>query len=313
MPWLNASIADRRLAILLVTSLLVAPELAMADPGPSLIAPADASGEASGFTGYLSDLGLLEEAAAESDRLDVADPTAALSAAGLDQLAQRLVEAGHPQTAARVWALAVEREPSPEQADELRVRLALLRLRHQGYPEALHLFGRVAAFGATPELQRLAERLQCLAHVYAHDGTLSRTCVAEAWHGPLPKAVTQQLDELALDPEARATIGGWLSGLLPGLGQSTGGDPGDGAMALLVNGGWEAGTAALLVEGAALDASLLALGVGLRYYVGNIRNGAQAWRSAAERRRVAASQGLLLELGRLDAQPEPTALPQTRP
>ena len=47
-------------------------------------------------------------------------------------------------SAARVWSVAVEREPSPERADELRVRLALLRLRHQGYPEALHLLGRVA-------------------------------------------------------------------------------------------------------------------------------------------------------------------------
>jgi hypothetical protein len=51
----------------------------------------------------------------------------------------------------------------------------------------------------------------------------------------------------------------------------------------------------------------------LQDYVGNVRNGAQAWRSAAETRRAASSQGLLLELGRLDAPTEPKLSPEGRP
>jgi formamidopyrimidine-DNA glycosylase len=44
-------------------------------------------------------------------------------------------------------------------------------------------------------------------------------------------------------------------------------------------------------------ASLLGLGVGLRYYLGNIHNGAEAWRATAERMRDQASRKLIRILG----------------
>lgn len=88
-------------------------------------------------------------------------------------------------------------------------------------------------------------------------------------------------------------------GILPGLGQATGGDPLDGGKALLVNGGWEAGAAVLALDGLYVDATLLTIGVGLRYYIGNIHNGAAAWRAAARRTRDAAARDLARLVGDL--------------
>jgi hypothetical protein len=94
-------------------------------------------------------------------------------------------------------------------------------------------------------------------------------------------------------------VGGTLSGIVPGLGQATGGDPLDGGMALLVNGGWEVGSVLLALDGLYVDASLLAVGMGLRYYLGNIHNGAAAWRAAAHRKRDAAARELARLVGDL--------------
>ena len=84
---------------------------------------------------------------------------------------------------------------------------------------------------------------------------------------------------------------------MPGLGQRTGGNPGDALLALAVNGGFGTAVYFLLADWAVADAGLLGLGLGFRYYLGNIHNGAEAWRAAADRKRAASSQRLIRLLG----------------
>ena len=94
-------------------------------------------------------------------------------------------------------------------------------------------------------------------------------------------------------------MGGVLSAVVPaGSGQATGGHPERRpALALAVTGGFGTAVYLLIADGAVADASLLGLGLGLRYYLGNIHNGADAWRGAAERRRTAAAERLIRLLG----------------
>ena len=64
-----------------------------------------------------------------------------------------------------------------------------------------------------------------------------------------------------------------------------------------MNGGFGVGVAFLLADGAVADAALLGLGLGLRYYLGNIEHGAAAWRAAAEQHRTRAAQQLIRIVG----------------
>ncbi len=52
-----------------------------------------------------------------------------------------------------------------------------------------------------------------------------------------------------------------------------------------MNGGFGVAVGFLVADGAIADASLVGLGLGLRYYLGNIQHGAAAWRAAAEQQR----------------------------
>ncbi|MGI5860914.1 MAG: hypothetical protein ACOX6T_02535 [Myxococcales bacterium] len=163
-------------------------------------------------------------------------------------------------------------------------------------PLALQTLGRLEAFGASERTRSKARWLGCIGQVCARNSEASASCVRallgqDAWAEEL-------LEDLELDVELRSVIGGALSALVPGLGQLTGGNPADAALALLVNGGWMVGVVALALHGMAWDAGLLGAGFGLRYYTGNIHNGAEAWRARAEARRQRASEQLLMLLGR---------------
>jgi hypothetical protein len=133
----------------------------------------------------------------------------------------------------------------------------------------------------------------------AHDGGAARACIASLPPGAVPReaAVDELVRALDVNVRARVITGGILSALLPGLGQATGGNPGDGLVALAVNGGFATAVYFLIADGSLAGASLLGLGIGLRYYLGNIRNGAEAWRAAAESRRDQAARKLIRMLG----------------
>jgi hypothetical protein len=172
-------------------------------------------------------------------------------------------------------------------------------LRARSFPHAVHVFARVEAFGADEATRAFATRLRCVAEVLAHDGAAARACIAGLPGGAGPRA--GELDELVraieIDVHARGIVGGALSAVVPGLGQLTAGNPGDAALALLVNGGFATAVYFLIADGAVADAALVGLGLGLRYYFGNIHNGAEAWRAAAERKRDRASVRLIRILG----------------
>ena len=85
----------------------------------------------------------------------------------------------------------------------------------------------------------------------AHDGAAARACIAALPAGAVPRDAP--LDDLVraleVNVHARAIAGGILSALLPGLGQATGGDPGDGLLALVVNGGFATAVYFLIADG----------------------------------------------------------------
>ena len=78
-------------------------------------------------------------------------------------------------------------------------------------------------------------------------------------------------------PQKSEVLAGVLSGILPGAGYAYAGDYATGFMSLLVNGAFIAGTWTAFAQG--LDAlGVLAGGMGLPFYIGNIYGSAQAAR-----------------------------------
>lgn len=251
------------------------------------------------FVGFLLDLGLAAEAAREITRLSRLGGAHAPADDQVFRAGLRLAAAGQAADAAALLVQAAAEADDPGVADQRHLVAGVVLLKAGAFPQAVQTFSRLEAFASTEAVAAQARRLRCIGHVFARDTGAARLCVPELISGSRdPEAASDLFDVLEIDSGRRAIVGGVLSALLPGLGQATAGEVGDGALALLVNGAWGLGVYLLVREAAILDAVLVAAGVGFRYYLGNIRNGAEAWRSAAETRRQAAAEDLMRRLAR---------------
>jgi hypothetical protein len=251
------------------------------------------------FVGRLLRLGLSDEAGSEARRLMLENGAEAIAAETAYRVGMALAVEGKPSQAVPFLDQAAAATVDPTRADQIQLATGVVLLRAKEFPHALHVFARVEAFGAEAPTRAFATRLRCVAEVMAHDGAAARACLAALPAGSVPgdAALDALVGALEVNVHARAVAGGILSALLPGLGQATGGAPGDGLLALAVNGGFATAVYFLIADGSLAGASLLGLGVGLRYYFGNIHNGAEAWRAAAERQRDQASRKLIRILG----------------
>jgi len=251
------------------------------------------------FVGRLLRLGLSDEAGIEARRLTLENGSDALASETAYRVGIALAIGGKPNLAVPFLEQAAGATADPKRADQIQLASGVVLLRAREFPHALHVFARVEAFGADEPTRAFATRLRCVAEVMAHDGAAARACIAALPASAVPPDVQRDdlLQALEVDVHARAVVGGILSALLPGLGQATAGDPGDGLLALAVNGGFATAVYFLIADGSLAGASLVGLGVGLRYYFGNIHNGAGAWRATAERKRDQASQKLIRMLG----------------
>jgi hypothetical protein len=261
---------------------------------PALAAP-PAPGDL--FVGRLLRLGLSEEAGTEVRRLMLENGAEAVAPDTTYRVGMALAVDGKPSQAVPFLEQAAAATEDPKRADQIQLATGVVLLRVREFPHAVHLFARIEAFGVDDLTRAFATRLRCIAEVMAHDGAAARACIAALPRVPRQAAVDELVRALEVNVHARAVAGGILSALLPGLGQATGGDPGDGLLALVVNGGLATAVYFLVADGSVAGASLLGLGVGLRYYFGNIHNGAEAWRAAAERQRDEASRKLIRMLG----------------
>ena len=291
MPTSSGSIL-RRLALLLVGAWLAtgaARAALAAEPAP----PGDL------FVGRLLRLGLSDEAGSEARRLMLENGSDAVAAETAYQVGMALAVDGKPSQAVPFLEQASGAIEDPKRADQIQLATGVVLLRAEEFPHALHVFARVEAFGADESTRAFATRLHCVAEVMAHDGAAARACIAALPAGAVPRGggLDELVRALEVNVHARAVVGGILSALLPGLGQATGGNPGDGLLALVVNGGFATAVYFLIADGSYAGASLLGLGIGLRYYFGNIHNGAEAWRATAERKRDQASRKLIRMLG----------------
>ncbi|HVV15843.1 MAG TPA: hypothetical protein VHH90_01465 [Polyangia bacterium] len=246
------------------------------------------------FVATLLRLGLSREAGWEARRLTTEGGPEAIAAQTAYDVGMALALDGEPEQAAPFLNDAAAAVEDPARSDEWQLAAGVVLLRARAYPHALHLFSRVEELGVDQQTRAFAGRLRCVAEVMALDATAARACAAALPAGAgAPAELGGLIDTLEIDPRHRAIWGGVLSAVLPGLGQATAGRPGDGALALLVNGGVGVGVAFLLADGAVAGAALLGLGLGLRYYLGNIEHGAAAWRAAAERHRGRAARQLI--------------------
>ena len=268
---------------------------APAPPAPG----AGGAGGGDGFVNLLLTLGLPAEAGLEARRLMFENGPDAIAPQTAFQLGMALALDYRAEEAVPFLSAAAAAADDPVRADQWQLATGVVLLRTKAFPHAVQVFSRVEAFGADGPTRAFATRLRCIAEVLAHDGAAARACVGELPPAGAPRAaeVDDLLSDLEINIRLRGWMGGVLSGLIPGLGQATGGHPGDGLLALAVNGGFGTAVYLLIADGAVADASLLGLGLGLRYYLGNIHNGADAWRGAAERRRTAAAERLIRLLG----------------
>jgi hypothetical protein len=291
VPISSGSILRRRTLVLARVWLAIgtAPAALAAEPAP----PGDL------FVGRLLRLGLTDEAGIEARRLVLENGAEAVAAETAYRVGMALALDGKPGQAVPFLEQAAAATENPQRADQIQLATGVVLLRAGEFPHALHVFARVEAFGADEPTRAFATRLRCVAEVMAHDGAAARACIAALPAGAVPRdtALDDLVRALEINVHARAIAGGILSALLPGLGQATGGDPGDGLLALVVNGGLATAVYFLIADGSLAGASLLGLGVGLRYYFGNIHNGAEAWRATAERKRDQASRKLIRILG----------------
>jgi hypothetical protein len=264
---------------------------------PALAAPPAPPGDL--FVGRLLRLGLSDEAGSEARRLMLENGSDALASETTYRVGMALAIDGKPSQAVPFLDQAAAATDDPKRADQIQLATGVVLLRAREFPHALHVFARVEAFGADEPTRAFATRLRCVAEVMAHDGAAARACIAALPAGAVPRdlAVDELVRALEINVHARRIVGGILSALLPGLGQATGGELGDGLLALAVNGGFATAVYFLIADGSYAGASLLGLGVGLRYYFGNIHNGAEAWRASAERKRDQASKKLIRMLG----------------
>lgn len=250
-----------------------------------------------GFVQLLLDLGLPVEAGGEARRVTLRQgPDAVPPPLGF-RLGMALALVGEADAATAFLAEATARG-EPDAAEKWQLATGVVMLRAGTLPQALHLFTRVEAFSIDPVLRGHARRLACIGAVLGYDAEAAHACVERlTLKGADPADVGHLVEGLRINPTRRAIVGGVMSGLVPGLGQLTAGHAGDAFLALAVNAASVAGVTLLVLDGAFLDAALLVAGVSVRYYLGNINNGAEAWRAEAERRRQEAARRLVARLG----------------
>lgn len=277
-----------------------APAAEPAAPAAERAAPAaERAASGDGFVNMLLALGLPGEAGIEARRLTIENGPDAIAPQTSFRVGMALALDYRADEAIPFLTQAAAATDDPTRADQWELATGVVLLRTKAFPHAVHVFSRVETFGADEPTRNFAARLRCIAEVLAHDGVAARACIGELPAASAPRAaeVDDLLADLDINVRLRGWIGGTLSALIPGMGQLTGGNPGDALMALAVNGGFGVAVYFLLADGAVADASLLGLGLGIRYYFGNIHNGAAAWRASAERKRGKASERLIRLLG----------------
>lgn len=292
--WRSLGFSGGRLgAACALAAILVARAAPAAEPA---VEPA-ANGD--GFVNMLLGLGLPGEAGLEARRLTFENGPDAIAPQTAFRVGMALALDYRADEAIPFLTEAAAATDDPTRADRWELATGVVLLRTKAFPHAVHVFSRVETFGADEPTRNFATRLRCIAEVMARDGTAARACIGELPAASAPRAaeVDHLLADLDINVPRRGWIGGTLSALIPGMGQLTGGNPGDALMALAVNGGFGTAVTLLILDGAVADASLLGLGLGLRYYLGNIHNGAEAWRASAERKRGKASERLIRLLG----------------
>jgi hypothetical protein len=271
---------------------------ARAQGAPAMTGPRAPSDDV-GFVQLLLDLGLPVEAGREARRVEMRHGEDALPPPLGFRLGMALALVGEADAATTFLAEAAARG-EPASAEKWQLATGVVMLRAGTLPQALHLFTRVEAFSADPAVRAHAQRLGCMGGVLGYDAAAARACVGRlAPKGADQAELDQLVERLGIDPGRRAVVGGIMSGIVPGLGQLTAGHAGDGFLALALNSASVAGLTLLVLDGALLDAALLAVGVSARYYLGNINNGAEAWRAAAQRRRHEAALRLVARFGSL--------------
>jgi hypothetical protein len=271
--------------------------VALALPARAALADAAPAGRQDLLSALLR-LGLSHEAGWEARRLTVENGPEAISPEAAYRVGMGLAMDGRPEEAAPFLADAAAATEDPRRADQWQLAAGVVLLRARAFPHAMHLFARVEEFGVDEPTRAFATRLRCVAQILSGDGNAARACVASLPPGAASAKVTAELlDTLQINPHSHAIAGGILSALLPGLGQATAGRPADGLLALGLNGGLTVATVVLILDGSYGSATLVGLGIGLRYYLGNIQNGAAAWRVDAEQRRERAAEKLVRLLG----------------
>ena len=284
-----------RLSSIRVSSIVLISSLLLLGAGPAPAMEKEGSSLSLDFVSYLMDLGLYPEAGAEARRLIVSGALDEYPSPELSRMATVMAANGELMTAYALMEAAMAGSRDEAFVAETSLAAAVLLLKLRSYPRAIHILARLEAFSEDEAIRARAWQLRCIGHAYAGDTEATRDCAGELEvKGPEEQEMVEDLlKRLAVDPSRRAIVGGALSAIVPGLGQLTAGEPLDAALAMLLNGAIGAGTYLLLVDGAIFDASLLIMAVGLRYYVGNIQNGASAWRRRAHSRREEASEILM--------------------
>ena len=248
---------------------------------------------AEGFVHYLAALGMHRQAVDELQRLDLqGQPQWHADGLGYGYGA-RLLQSGLASQAAEVLAAASETDVDPQRAQSQQTLLALALARTGQTAQAVAILSRLETFGATPQRRAQALAIRCMVHLSAAEADMGTPCVQQLLG---PAADIQAIADLNTDVDSRAFWHGAASAILPGLGQALGGQWADSGAAFLVNGGLGYATWSLAADALYLDATLLGLGLTVRYYVGNIQKGADAGRAAAQRRKLDGARRLADQL-----------------
>lgn len=252
-----------------------------------------AAQSAQGFVQYLAALGMHRQAVDELQRLDLQGQPQ-WHAEGLGYAyGARLLQGGLAAQAAEVLAAASETDADPQRAQSQQTLLALALARTGQTAQAVAILSRLETFGATPQRRAQALAIRCMVHLSAAEADMGTPCAKQLLG---PTADLQAIADLNTDVESRAFWHGAASAIVPGLGQALGGQWADSGAAFLVNGGLGYATWSLAADALYLDATLLGLGLTVRYYVGNIQKAADAGRAAAQRRKLDGARRLADQL-----------------
>jgi hypothetical protein len=276
--------------------------------GSAHAAPLNPDG--AGFVSLLRRAGLYREAAAEVQRQDALDGAPDLDAQLLWGLGLDLARTGNTAAAIRMVQLAVSLTQDEATSDERQLTLGTLQLKAGSYPAGERLFSKIQVFSGNALVRARAETLACVGNLWSIDADPARRCVPKllSASGSVSERARREaqrdLDELGASDGWRPWFGGTLSAILPGLGQAAAGEPLDGLLALLVNGGFGASVVVTSLSGDLLDGALLLVALLSRYYWGNIQHGAAAWTAIGERHKRRAADALMRLLAGL---PPPTS------